>query len=132
MIEFTVYVEPATQGSMKPVRRGGRTYIIHDNDEKVTTTQQAIAVAALASGVRPVDGPVAVTIKAYLSRGKSVKRKYPTVRPDLDKIERLVLDALKGIAWVDDSQVIDFDKVSKRYADDGPPRVEISIEEVAS
>ena len=44
----------------------------------------------------------------YLERPKSVpksKRDLPSVRPDLDKYIRCVLDALTGIAFEDDAQV---------------------------
>ena len=37
---------------------------------------------------------------------KTVKRIYPFVRPDLDKLCRAVLDALTGIAYKDDQQVV--------------------------
>jgi len=38
-----------------------------------------------------------------LRKGASV---YPTRRPDLDKLERAILDALTGVVYVDDSQVV--------------------------
>lgn len=44
---------------------------------------------------------------------------FPHVkRPDVDKLARALLDPLKGIAWVDDSQVC-FLTVNKVYAWDG-------------
>ena len=39
----------------------------------------------------------------------------PTVKPDLDNFEKSVKDALKGIAWVDDAQVVQAVK-SKAYS----------------
>ena len=50
----------------------------------------------------------------------------PIKRPDADNIAKIVLDALNGIAYKDDSQIVDL-SVPKRYSD--KPRVEIFIEQ---
>ena len=52
---------------------------------------------------------------------------YPTTKPDLDKLNRAVGDALTGIVWKDDSQVVNLES-SKLYC--GPkdrPGVHITI-----
>ena len=41
-----------------------------------------------------------------MSKPKSAKRAFPSVKPDLDKLIRAVLDGLTGVAFEDDSQVI--------------------------
>ena len=51
------------------------------------------------------EGPVTVTMLFTFVKPKSVKRDYPTVRPDIDNIVKSVLDGLNGAAWKDDSQV---------------------------
>jgi len=48
----------------------------------------------------------------------------PMKKPDSDNIAKVILDALNGIAFRDDSQVIDL-HVTKHYSDD--PRVEIYL-----
>lgn len=56
-------------------------------------------------------GPVRVTIRASLplpkSRPKRVESEPCTVKPDIDNVAKAVLDALNGIAYEDDSQVVD-------------------------
>jgi Holliday junction resolvase RusA-like endonuclease len=48
-------------------------------------------------------GPVEVRITFALHRGKSVRRPWPTVTPDLDKLVRSTLDGISmGGAWTDD------------------------------
>jgi Holliday junction resolvase RusA-like endonuclease len=52
-----------------------------------------------------------------------------TTKPDLDNVEKAIKDALNGVVWVDDVQVISCDKV-KLYVDDGrPARIEVAIRE---
>lgn len=41
---------------------------------------------------------------------------YPTKKPDIDNIIKVVLDALNGVAYKDDTQVIDV-MATKRYAE---------------
>lgn len=47
----------------------------------------------------------------------------PTKKPDFDNIAKIAVDALNGIAFVDDSQIC-VAHVSKEYS--ASPRVEIS------
>jgi Holliday junction resolvase RusA-like endonuclease len=122
MTEFTCYVKPKGQGSMIPLPNGRMR---HGKD--VIATRHAIAAAALEAGCRPIDGPVAITVTAYMLRGKTVKREYPTVAPDADKLLRLVGDALTGVAYNDDKQIVEA-TVRKLYSD--VPRVYVRVEAV--
>jgi len=79
---------------------------------------RAAAEALEADGRGLFDGPIAVRIDVRLARPKSVpakRRPLPTVKPDADKIARLVLDALTKIVFVDDAAVCCL-QVRKRYA----------------
>ena len=42
-------------------------------------------------------------------------RLMPATKPDCDNLAKTVLDALNGVLWLDDAQVVDL-SVSKRYA----------------
>lgn len=64
----------------------------------------------------PMEGRVAVLIIFYFG----TKRKV-----DLDNFNKIVLDSLTGIAWVDDSQ-IDL-LMLKRNADKANPHIEVGI-----
>ena len=71
--------------------------------------------------------PVAVHIKAYYKIPKSTPKKNielmkmglipPTKKPDADNIAKVICDALNGVAWHDDSQVVSL-SVDKLYTDD--------------
>lgn len=67
----------------------------------------------------PLEGAVRLNLKVKLARPKSAsvkKRPFPIVKPDLDKLERLVLDAFTGVVYLDDAQVTKVDK-EKEYAE---------------
>ena len=70
---------------------------------------------ALSQGMRPFDGQLAVIL--YLYR--------PARRGDIDNYAKVLFDALKGIAWHDDSQV----KEMHTYLRDDKrnPRAEIIV-----
>lgn len=59
----------------------------------------------------PCLGVVDVVLDFTFVRPKTSKRLAPTVRPDLDKLARAVLDALTGVVFEDDSQVCRLDAV---------------------
>ena len=79
----------------------------------------------------PPETPLEVTVTAYFARPKSAPRKRvrPTVRPDYDNIAKLVTDALQGLAFHDDCEVVDahIHKLYATYPD--PPRTEVVIKE---
>lgn len=57
----------------------------------------------------PFSGPIDVTIvtsrQLPKSTPKSVIREPDTHKPDADNVAKVVLDALNGVAWLDDAQV---------------------------
>jgi Holliday junction resolvase RusA-like endonuclease len=81
-----------------------------------------------------IEGPVELSAKFYLLRPPSVpakKRPWPTSKPDLDKLLRAVKDAMIGVVYRDDAQVVGFGDVNKYYDDaQQGARVEIVVREV--
>lgn len=53
---------------------------------------------------------------------------YHTAKPDKDNVEKLLVDALNGFAWVDDAQVQGGGV--KRYG--SPPRIDVVLELLAA
>jgi Holliday junction resolvase RusA-like endonuclease len=78
----------------------------------------------------PLDCAVSVSVTFYLPKPKSASKRvqYPATRPDADKLVRCVNDSLTGIAYTDDSRIVNL-SVQKRFAIDSPPRAEIAIEQ---
>ena len=111
MKTFSLFIpgKPLTKGSWRPVKSKttGKTFMKSDN-KNAPFWQYTISMLVKKEMNGVVwEGPVRLVIEYYLLKPKSVKRKYPTVKPDADKLERLVLDALTNVAYRDDAQVVD-------------------------
>lgn len=78
----------------------------------------AIAEYAHMAGGSPAGGPMAVEMTFYFPRPAKPKHLYPIWKQDVDKLARAVLDALTGIAYVDDGQVCQL-YVGKYYDNQG-------------
>lgn len=84
-----------------------------------------------------IEGPVKLISIFYMPIPKSwsVKKKemaklqkiFPTTKPDLDNMVKLVKDALNGLIWKDDKQVI-CSKEAKFYSP--RPRTEVMVEAI--
>ena len=109
-------------------RRDGRCKVRPDNSKKASVWNREIVVEARRAGIaRILEGPVAVDIDFYFLRppGDDKLAIYRAKRPDVDKLCRLVLDALTGLAFADDNQVAAL-RAIKRYTD-SEARAEIRV-----
>ena len=121
MIDLWVRVngEPIPQGSKTARVVNGRA-VMWDANPKLKEWRSTITNACLkAAPAMWEPGPVAVTIWAIVARPKTAKRTYPTVKPDVDKLARAILDGITDAAiWADDAQVVEL-SIRKTYAADG-------------
>lgn len=86
-------------------------------------------------GAEPFGGAVILRIMAYYPIPQSWTKKrrelaaaghlLPVVKPDMDNVMKAVMDALNGIAYKDDKQIVEA-VVCKRYGE--PPRLEVMVE----
>ena len=80
------------------------------------------------------EGPLQMEVTAYYSIPQSASKKkaemmrecklFPTKKPDCDNVLKIIADALNGIAYKDDSQIV-VGIVRKVYAD--VPKVVVGI-----
>lgn len=115
---FWVDGHPTTKGSFRPVRTARGLRLIPQLAGS-RPWANAVAWSAKAAGLRPVDEAVTVTLEFFFARPKKSKHGFP-YRGDTDKLARNCLDALKGIAYTDDAQVVQL-VASKAYAGDKGP-----------
>lgn len=134
-ISFTVTGIPAPQGSKRHIGNG----VLIESSKRVKPWRADIREAAISSmiGRTPLSGPLDVNLTFRLLRPKGhfgakglrpSAPTFPAVRPDLDKLTRAALDAIKGVVYADDSQVVRID-VAKVYAD--VPGLRATVAEIA-
>ena len=114
MITFSCDGNPVPQGSLKVING----HILHSQGSALAVWRSTIALSARFAGAKPLDGPMGIDVTFRVRRPKTVKRDYPSVAPDLDKYIRACLDALTGICYIDDSQIVDIS--SKKVYSDTP------------
>lgn len=122
---------PAPQGSKRHVGRG----ILIESSKRVGPWRAVVALTVGEHTTHVLDGPVRLDLRFVMPRPKATpKRSTPPAvkKPDLDKLVRAVLDAITGVTYRDDSQVVAL-SASKRLAELGEtPGLELHILEEAS
>lgn len=149
-VSFTVYGKAEPAGSKRAFvnPKTGRAIVTDANAKSRPWKSQVsdAAIEAMTTGgvdgsrvleLRPLlEGPLLLYITFYLPRPKGHYGKngvrpsappYPAVRPDTTKLLRAIEDALTGIVWRDDAQVVT-QHAAKVYGE--PARVEIHVKPV--
>ena len=137
MIRLTIPGKVVPQLRPKFARKGGFVQA-YDPAKCKNYKDYVRRLAAQCYKGKPIEGPIAVKILVHRHTPQSFgKTKMamalagalrPTTKPDLDNLCKGVVDALKGIVWRDDAQIVRLE-VEKWYSDN--PRAEIEIVEVA-
>jgi crossover junction endodeoxyribonuclease RusA len=119
VITFTVIGHAQPQGSTKAfMPKGARYPVVTSDNPNLKQWRQLVAYAAQQhASAGPLSGGVRVMLDFALQRPKSLPKRTSQhlKKPDIDKLARAVLDALTGILYRDDSEVVRLD-VTKRYA----------------
>lgn len=132
---ITILGKPEGKQRPRVTQRGGfaRTY----TPSETITYENLIKVEykAQCNEFYDKDKQIKLTLNAYVDIPKSVSKKQysnylnnvvrPVKKPDVDNIAKVFMDALNGIAYADDCQVIEL-CVAKLYGD--RPRVEFKLE----
>lgn len=85
----------------------GRTY----KDPKAKQYQVVAKATALAVGFsKPISGPIRLMVELHPPSKKSI---------DLDNSMKAAIDALNGIAWLDDSQIVEIYAARREPVKDG-------------
>lgn len=136
VVSFRVVGIAQPKGSMRAFTPKGWTRpILTSTNPKVKGWQQLVAEQAqgvAADGL--FVGPVALGVAFLLPRPQSLPTRvlHHTKKPDLDKLVRAVKDALKGVLYHDDAQVVRL-VATKHYAPMGAaPCAVITLAEAAA
>lgn len=135
---FTVMGEPRGKQRARTYRHGNFTKTVTPEQTVVYENLIALEYRRQCCDFRFNDKEMlAIVIEAYFSIPKSVSKKNrvmmieralrPVKKPDGDNIIKVVCDALNGLAYHDDAQIVDM-VVRKYYAES--PKLVISIKKV--
>ncbi len=131
-LTFSVPGDPVPQPRPRVSTRGGFARAYVPSTHPVHAYRKALAFEASESGATPTGEPVSVVIDAVWERPKSHLRKSglragaPQLpRQDVDNVAKAVLDALTGVAWLDDAQVARL-VVEKSYGTEARTTVRIT------
>lgn len=134
-LEFVVAGPPIGKGRPKAVRQGG---FVRMYTPKLTVEYETDVAfkASLVMGDMPVlETPVSMNIVAHypIPASWSKKKQQQALaglvipgKPDLDNVGKAILDALNGVVYVDDKQVVRL-VMEKRYSFE--PRIEVTVKE---
>lgn len=136
VLSFYVPGDPVPQGSTRAFARNGRAFTTDDPSGRIERWRGDIRTAARETMARewggdlvPATGSVTADLMFRIRRPRShflpvnSRRPEPVLRstaplfvlgsPDLDKLTRAVLDALTGVLYDDDSQVVSLGQTRK-------------------
>lgn len=141
-IKFTVHGNPQTAGSKRAFafkRRDGSlgSQVTDDNPKGKAWRSQVVDAARQVFGGDLLRGPLGVSFtffrprpKGHFGTGRNADKlkasapDHPTTKPDVLKLARCAEDALTGVVWADDAQIVD-ESLSKRYGE--PARMEVVV-----
>lgn len=137
MLKFTVPGEPYGQPRPRFSAANGKVHTYNTDESRNYKTQvKLIAQTAAREQGWTFAGTegIGVNIYAYMYIPQSKSKKFhaaamagderPTKKPDCDNIFKAVTDALSGLLFKDDKQIIHA-RVEKYYSDE--PRVEVEV-----
>lgn len=136
-IEFEVLGDPKALKRHRTFRKGN---FMGAYDPSKGDKADFLAKAMIYVPKIPIDGPIFLFLKFYFSRPKSHFRTgkkshelkdnaplYHTVRPDIDNLQKFILDSLNKVFWKDDT-LISYIVAEKCYS--FAPRIEIKIKQL--
>jgi Holliday junction resolvase RusA-like endonuclease len=138
---FWVAGTPVEQGSKTSgLRKDGSPYMRDSNSKKLKPWREQVEAVAKAVRGATLTGPVEVNMifakerpKGHYGTGrnadvlKASAPRYPTTKPDIDKLQRSILDALTAAGcFTDDSYVIST-TATKIYAARGNAGARITV-----
>lgn len=133
-VRFEVFGTPQPKGSARgfvAMKAGKPRAIVTSDNKKLRGWADSVRYAAQDAGDVFFEGAVRLDIDFHFSRPKSAtpkKRPFMTTRPDVSKLVRAAEDALNGILWKDDAQVV-LIVATKSYVD-GPGGAVVTVTEV--
>lgn len=132
VVSFTIMGDPVGKGRPR-FRKNGSTYTPAKTkayEEEVQTQYGIQAKNYRFADIDMLDLRIIAYYSIPKSKAKAVRSLMaegtirPTKKPDMDNVMKIIADSLNGIAYKDDTQIVDA-QCRKFYSD--TPRVEVTI-----
>lgn len=125
-IQLFIQGDPVPQGRPKFARRG--KFVTVYDPPKSKAWKEVVSLQAKAAGIKPMEGPLSISLVFRIKRPKKPANPYPV--GDVDNYCKGLKDALNTIAYKDDAQIIEL-HATKEYVIEGfVTGVKIRIEKV--
>lgn len=136
-VVFTVPGQPVGKGRPRIGKVGNHARMF--TPAKTVSYESTVALAAqqAMAGAPLIHGPASAVLRLTLAIPASWSRKkqeqaragavLPTTKPDADNVVKAIFDAINGVVWRDDSQVVEL-TLTKVYG--STPGVSVRIEEL--
>lgn len=111
------------------IRKDGKAGSILYTPDRTVAWEETVRYHALKMRPEnPIDKALRIDLIFMLpmtEAAKKKKRKHPSIKPDLDNLEKAVLDALNGLMYVDDSRICE--KVGRKVYTEDPGKYGVCI-----
>lgn len=132
MILFKIPGEPVAKARPRVTKWG-----VHTPEKTINYENLVKQMYSITYGQAMMAGEVEIDVKLFFGIPKSISKKKrklmedgqirPTKKPDIDNCLKIITDALNGLAYKDDSQIVHA-TVSKFYSE--VPRAEVYITKI--
>lgn len=132
LTSFLVHGKPQTAGSKRAFvnKKTGRAIVTEDNKKGRSWRADVQSVASTAVDLEKLlEGPLILEVcfyfvrpKSHFGTGRNASRlkmsapPWPATRPDTTKLLRAIEDALTGVLWRDDAQIV-YQVAAKKYSE---------------
>lgn len=124
IVKFVVEGRPKTKGDLLPCRKGDKVWCRWPDGVKAweRVLREAARKEMEASGFPLINARCVVHHRFYIKPTKTGR-----LRGDIDKLERMVLDALTGVVYEDDELVVASVSMKCDVEENGVERTEVSV-----
>ena len=111
VLDVRIFGVPIAQGRPRAFKTPAGQVRVYDPGNARDWKRTVLAQVLERKPPAPVEGPLEMRLVFYVPRPKSLpkRERHPTHRPDLSNMLKAVEDALTGVVYRDDAQIVHLD-----------------------
>lgn len=114
-MKIHIDMDPVAKGRPR-MTRSGHAYTPQKTRDAEARIKEMLEFSL--NNMPPLEGPLYVKIDCTFKKPKSNKTTHHIQKPDAENISKLVNDAMNGLVYFDDSQIVHLE-VTKKWGDCG-------------